>query len=141
MRKPMNLFKTERPALLELKNFAITMGWAIPALLSLLLPWIFNKEFQYWPLYLSAILALFYFVYPMGIYPVYRVWTLMSRSIGWINTRVILALIFYIIILPSGVLLKMFGKLQYRSYEPKAQASYWKTRETHFKNTDLERPF
>ena len=125
----------------ELKDFALTMSWAIPSLFMLLLPWIFDRSISYWPIVVSAVLLVFYFFYPKGIYPIYRVWMFVAGIIGWINTRIILAFVFYVIIFPIGILLRVFGKLQYKSKEDESDSSYWKTREIELKKDDLERPF
>ena len=125
----------------ELKDFALTMSWAIPSLFMFLLPWIFDRSISYWPIVVSAVLLVFYFFYPKGIYPIYRVWMFVAGIIGWINTRIILAFVFYVIIFPIGILLRVFGKLQYKSKEDESDSSYWKTRELELKKDDLERPF
>lgn len=125
----------------ELKDFALTMSWAIPSLFMLLIPWIFDRSISYWPLAVSGVLLTFYFIYPKGIYPFYKVWMLIAGAIGWVNTRIILAFVFYIVIFPIGVLLRIFGKLQYKTREEKSNSSYWKTKEIELKKEDLERPF
>lgn len=125
----------------ELKSFALTMSWAIPCLFMLLLPWIFGRNIQFWPLYISGILMSLYGFFPKAIYPIYHLWMLIAGAIGWINTRVILALVFYLFIFPIGILLRIFGKLQYQPYESDNEASYWKVRDIELKKDDLERPF
>ena len=107
----------------------------------LFLPWVFDRSISYWPIAVSTVLLSFYFVYAKGIYPIYRVWMLFAGTIGWVNTRIILAFIFYIIILPIGYLLRVFGKLQYKTKEDELTTSYWKTKEIELKKEDLERPF
>lgn len=139
-----NMVKREIPKIVtnrELKSFAFTMSWAIPCLFTLFLPWIFDKGINWWPLVISTILMILYFTYPKGIFPIYRGWMTIASVLGWVNTRVILALIFYLIIFPIGILLRIFGKLQYRSSENPNQQSYWKLREIEMKKEDLERPF
>ena len=125
----------------ELKSFAFTMSWAIPCLFTLFLPWIFNKGINWWPLVISSILMTLYFAYPKGISPIYRGWMVIASVLGWVNTRLILALVFYVIIFPIGILLRIFGKLQYQSSENLNQKSFWKSREIDIKKDDLERPF
>jgi len=125
----------------ELKSFALSMSWAIPALFMLLLPWIFDQSIHWWPALVSLLLLTFYFIFPKGIYLIYKSWMAIASVLGWINTRIILALVFYGIIFPIGVLLRLFGKLQYKNSEPEEHASYWKTRDVTLKKEDLERPF
>ena len=125
----------------ELKKFALTMAWAFPILFVIVLPWIFDRSIQLWPLYTSGLLISMYWFYPKAIYPIYALWMLIAGIIGWINTRIILIFVFYFLIFPIGILLRMFGKLQYHSLESKTEPSYWKTRELELKKSDLERPF
>ncbi len=125
----------------ELKSFAFTMSWAIPCLFTLFLPWIFDKGINWWPLVITTILMTLYFAYPKGISPIYRGWMVIASVLGWINTRVILALVFYLIIFPIVILLRIFGKLQYRNSENPNEQSFWKLREIDLKKEDLERPF
>jgi len=117
------------------------MSWAIPSLFMLLLPWIFERNIQFWPLYVSSVLMSLYWLYPKAIYPIYRAWMIFAGVVGWINTSVILAIVFYIFIFPIGVLLRMFGKLQYQPSESNSETSYWKVRDIELKKDDLERPF
>lgn len=125
----------------ELKDFALTMSWAIPSLFMLLLPWVFDHSIPYWPVFVSAVLLSFYLIYAKSIYPIYRVWMIIAGCIGWVNTRVILAFIFYIIIFPIGYLLRILNKLQYKARESETNSSYWKTKPIELKKEDLERPF
>ena len=137
----MNRDKTKLATIRELKSFAFTMSWAIPCLFSLLLPWIFDNAINWWPLVISTVLMTLYFAYPQGISPIYRGWMAIASVLGWFNTRVILAMVFYLIIFPIGILLRIFGKLQYRSRENPNEKSFWKSREIDLKKEDLERPF
>ncbi len=61
--------------------------------------------------------------------PVYIVFIKIAHVLGWINTRILLGLIFYVIITPIGFILKIFGKdLLDRKIELDKQ-SYWIKRE------------
>ena len=136
----MNDSKT-KPSIRELRDFALTMSWAIPALFMFLLPWLFNQPLPWWPVACSIILLFLYLFLPLGISPIYRFWMRIAAVLGWINTRLILAIVFYGIIFPLGVLLRLFGKLQFKMKESKELPSYWKKRETNIDKEDLERPF
>ncbi len=125
----------------ELKQFALTMSWAIPCLFMLILPWLFEHSISWWPLAVSGILVLLYVAYPKGIYPIYRGWMSIASVIGWINTRIILGICFYFIILPMGIFLRIFGKLQYQTKRDPKSNSFWITRNQQIHKDDLERPF
>lgn len=143
MSQSKNTFDKNRATitLTELKQFALTMSWAIPCLFMLLLPWIFTKNIPWWPLVISAILMTLYFIYPKGIKPFYSGWMRIAGVIGWINTRIILAVIFYLFIMPIGLLLRFFGKLQYQPEPRESEDSFWIKRDDKLAKEDLERPF
>ncbi len=108
----------------ELKQFALTMSWALPLFFAVIIPWLFNFNWQYWPLYISAALLVFYVIRPTWLIVPYKFWMTVGGAIGWVNTRLILGLCFYILITPLGLILRLFGKLQYRNgaLKPKTSA-------------------
>jgi len=113
--------------IIELKRFALTAMWVFPAVFMVLLPWLFERQIPWWPAVLSLIMAILYFIYPKWLYYPYRVWMTIAIVLGWVNTRIILGLAFYGLILPIGLLLRLFGKLQYKDgrTDPNQTASFY----------------
>jgi hypothetical protein len=131
-----------------LKEFALTMSWVFPLIFMVLLPWLFDRSVSLslsfcWPLVLSGFLLCLYIVYPPGLYYPYRLWMAIASVLGWINTRLILALAFYGLILPLGLVLRMLGKLQYQANTKNRaqQASLWRKSEEKSAKQQLENPF
>ena len=53
-------------------------------------------------------------------YP-YRVWMLISHVVGWINTRVVLSLVFYFVFTPVALVMRLIGRdTMQRKFEPDA---------------------
>jgi hypothetical protein len=134
--------KSDLPAL---KEFARSMIWAFPLIFMGILPWLFDGPVHWWPAVVSAILALLYFAYPAGLYYPYRLWMAIASVLGWINTRLILGIAFYLLIMPIGVFMRSLGKLQYKTKShnttDKDSKSYWiKSAEKRDKD-NLENPF
>ncbi len=123
-----------------LRRFAAMMMWAFPLFFSLLLPWLFSFALQWWPLAVSLAFGLLYAFAPGFIYYPYRGWMAIAGVIGWINTRLILGITFYGMILPVGTLLRLAGKLQYR-HKARAADSYYLPSESAGDKERLERPF
>jgi multisubunit Na+/H+ antiporter MnhG subunit len=59
---------------------------------------------------------------------------------GWVNTRLILGLLFYLIITPIALLLKLIGKDLIDTKLDNSRASYRTTRELQDKN-HMENPY
>ena len=61
-------------------------------------------------LILAASLILPALMFPRSLEPVYRIWMKAGQVLGWINTRIILSLIFYLLFFPVGLVMRLLGK-------------------------------
>lgn len=96
-------------------------------------PWFF------WFGGVSLLLGVFF---PKIIKPLFIVFTKVAHSIGWFNTRVILILLYYILLTPIGIMMKVFGKDNLNKKINKEEKSYWLKRETIICTKEsLERQF
>ena len=93
----------------ELRNFGLLVGgifgtiglwpvivrgdnlrlWAVVAALALILP---------------ALLA------PGSLRPVHRAWMTIGNALGWVNTKIILGVIFFGLVTPMGLTMRMFRR-------------------------------
>jgi len=74
-------------------------------------PFLFsNVEPRVWALVISAILIGAALINPQILKPAYKIWMRIGAILGWINTRIILAICFYAIIFPIGLVMKALGK-------------------------------
>ncbi|HHZ83426.1 MAG TPA: sxtJ [Nitrospirales bacterium] len=62
-------------------------------------------------------------VFPRSLSPVFRLWMRLGGILGWINTRIILAIGFYGLFMPIGIIMRMMGKDPLRrAFDPKIQS-------------------
>lgn len=59
---------------------------------------------------------LFWIKSKQALAPLYRVWLKVGDTLGWINARIILGALFYLIITPIGLLLRLLGKGHIREH-------------------------
>ena len=64
-------------------------------------------------------------VLPVIIKPFYLLWMYFAVILGWFMTRLILGLLFYIIVSPIGVILRLFGKEFLGLGKKLSNKSYW----------------
>ena len=114
----------KQPDKKELRNFGFITGGMTPVIFGLLLPWLFEHDFPRWPWIVGAILFAWALAMPMGLKHVYRVWMTIGLCLGWINTRIILSIMFYLIILPTGLVIRLFGKDPMARSRNREQKSY-----------------
>ncbi len=94
----------------ELKKFGMVMGTVIPLLFGILLPWMFKKTLLAWPWILGAIFWVSALFFPLLLRPVHIVWMRLSTVLGWLNSKVILGAVFFFLITPIGVIMRIFGR-------------------------------
>ena len=76
-----------------------------------------------WAVGTAAGLLLPAVLFPKVLTPIYRVWMTIGEALGWINTRIVLSLIFYVLFTPFGVVRRVLLKkdpLQL-AFEPEAE--------------------
>jgi fumarate reductase subunit D len=78
---------------------------------------------------IAGLIAILILVFPRGLLPLFVLQTKIATIIGNIISKVVLFLLFYFIVFPIGLLLKVFGK-DLLSKKMKTNAdSYWVNRE------------
>jgi len=96
-----------------------------------------------WPVFLG--LAAFFlttglFAVPL-LRPVYRVWMTFAFILGWINTRIILGIAFFLVLTPIGLLMRLFGKNPIDVRLERERESYWVKRDAPYDPHHSERQF
>ena len=124
----------------NLKKFGITMGIAFLVITLLML-----IRHRHSVIPTSIISALFFVVsltIPGVLKPVYIFWMKLAFVLGWINTRLILIIIFYVLFTPVGLIMRLFRADLLDRKIDRNRDSYWKKREKKvFNPTDYERLF
>ena len=93
----------------NLRKFGITMGVALP-LIALVILFLRHKDILMPCSIVSAMFFLCAWIAPNLLKPVYITWMKLAFILGWINTRVLLLLIFYLIFTPIGLVVRLLGK-------------------------------
>jgi len=101
---------TEHQATLKpLRSFGLIVG-GIFALIGLW-PMLLHRDTpRVWALTLAGLLMVQALLLPRTLGPIYRVWMIAGHWMGWVNTRILLALGFYGIVTPMGLAMRVLGK-------------------------------
>ncbi len=124
----------------ELKQFGYTMGIVL-GVLGMLFLWR-GKEWYLYFIVLSVVFLVPAIILPILLKPIQKLWMAVAILLGWLMTRVILSILFYLVIAPIGLILRLSGKdFLNRSFE-EHNDSYWIPRETVEHNKeDYEKQF
>jgi len=87
-----------------------------------LAPLIRHHPIRMWALGVALVLAVMGLIFPPALKPVYRVWMAFGEALGWVNTRIILTIVYYLLIVPIGLILRATGNDPMRlKIEPDAE--------------------
>ena len=92
-----------------LRKFGFFVGIGLPVLVGLILPLFSGHAFRYWTLWIGLPLLFMAILKPALLFYPYKFWMSIGHILGWINSRIILGLIFVIILLPLSLIMKVLG--------------------------------
>jgi hypothetical protein len=84
-----------------------------------------HREPRWWGLLLAAPLAVLAIARPRWLRPLNVAWTRLGLLLNRITSPVILALVFYLAVVPTGVLMRLFGHDPMRRTRAPDAPSYW----------------
>jgi len=124
----------------KLREFGVTMAVAF-VVISIIIALRHRPVWGY-TIIVSALFFLLSFIAPFILKPAYIVWMKLAFLLSWINTRIILLVVFYLIFAPAGIILRLFKvDLLERKIEKEKQ-SYWKKKGVKlFNPCDYDRQF
>ncbi|MGH8556841.1 MAG: SxtJ family membrane protein [Methylococcales bacterium] len=126
-----------------LREFGFSTAIMIALLFGIFFPVIvFEQAFPELPLafQVSIALATIALILPIILKPVYSVWMFIGFILGWINTRIVLGLVFYILFTPVALCLKLFRVDPMRRKIDNEKASYKKP-STLSPKQQMEKPY
>ena len=92
-----------------LREFGFLIGFIFPILIGWILPFIGGHPFRTWTLSISIPSIILAIIKPsLLLYP-YRAWMKLGHILGWLNSRVVLGLVFLIIFQPIALVMKITG--------------------------------
>jgi hypothetical protein len=91
----------------EIRNFGLIVG----GIFSLIGVWPYFKgeDPRLWAVVIGGALIALGSVLPQSLAPVHRAWMFVGHIMGWINTRILLAIVFYGVITPIGMARRWFS--------------------------------
>ena len=92
-----------------LREFGFIIGFTFPFLIGWILPLIGGDSFKTWTLFISIPSIILAFTNPRFLIYPYRAWMKLGHILGWLNSRIILGLVFLIVLQPIALIMRIFG--------------------------------
>lgn len=125
-----------KPSARELRIFSVALG----CLLALI--GFFSFRASAWlPLAMTLLIVVFGLIAPAAIKPVYLGWMILLFPVRWIVSCLLIAVVYYLVITPIGLALRLLGHdLIGRRFDSQA-TSYWKSERRTRRERDYFRQF
>lgn len=123
-----------------LRQFGVTFGVIIGVLFGLVLPWLFGFGFPVWPWVVALVFFCWALVIPTTLGWFYRLWMRFGFVLNAIMSRVILGIVYYCVVLPTGLIMRIKGRDPMRRGFDSELVSYRIENEAVDKNR-MEKPF
>ena len=124
----------------SMRRFGLVSGTIVLGLFGLILPWLFGRSFPWWPWVVSCVVWGWALLHPGSLRLVYRIWMRIGMVLGWINTWLILGVVFFAVDLPMGLAMRIFGKdPMARRFD--AKMGSYRVKSTNPPKDNITRPF
>ena len=110
----------------ELRNFGFTIGIVLLLIAGVLFYKNNNLFISF--AYIAGVFIVLGFLFPQLLKPIYFIWMIFAVVIGWIMTRLILSILFFVIISIIRLIAGIFGKSFLELNISKDSKSYWNHR-------------
>jgi multisubunit Na+/H+ antiporter MnhG subunit len=138
------MLKEEFKEIKERKKDLIKFGLSVGSVLLIVgfVLYYFEKSSSFYFIIIGGALLLLATIYPKVLKPLNKIWMGLAIILGFVMSRIILTVLFYLVLTPIGLLAKIFGKkFMDLKYDESAE-TYWEERKTNEKNhLDYERQF
>jgi hypothetical protein len=124
----------------ELRKFGLILGALFAAVFAVIPMLRRPPAIHIWPWCVAVILSGLALLRPSMLRYLHSGWTRLGWVLGWINTRLILTLIYVILIVPLGLIMRLFGRDRMaRHFEPNATTYRLISRQRP--SADMEHPY
>ncbi len=122
----------------QLREFGLLIGFGFPLLIGWLLPLLVGHGFREWTLWVGVLGLTLGLTAPRLLHYPYKCWIALGHTLGWVNSHIILGLVFIVVLQPIAFIMRLSG------YDPlrrrrKGEKTYRENRQEH--RTDLTRIF
>lgn len=73
-------------------------------------PLVRQEGIRLWAVILGSLLMVLALLIPGRLGPIYKAWMTAGHVLGWVNTRIILGIIYYGLLTPMGLIMRLAGK-------------------------------
>ena len=93
----------------QLRQFGFIIGIGFPVIIGWIVPAISGHLFRFWSLWIGVPLFILGILRPRLLFYPYQAWMKIGLALGWINSHIVLGLVFLLVLQPISLIMKLFG--------------------------------
>ena len=93
----------------QLREFGFLIGFGFPILIGWIIPAVGGHAFRGWTLWIAIPFLITGILKPRLLFYPYKGWMALGLALGWINSRMILGLVFLLVLQPIALIMKLVG--------------------------------
>jgi hypothetical protein len=136
----MNATVNTNPDKQELRKFGLVFATAMVLIFGLFFPWLLERPWPTWPWIVAAAFAVPALLFPQVLKHVFLVWMKIGHALGWINSRIILGILFFLMFAPVALVLRLLGKDMLKQRLDSAATTY-RIASEQLPRDRMERPY
>ena len=91
-----------------LREFGFIFGVGLPVIIGWFIPSLFGHAPRIWTLFIGIPTLILSFIFPNLLKLPYKIWMKIGLILGWINSKIILGIVFFLILIPISIIMKLF---------------------------------
>ncbi len=93
----------------QLRQFGLLIGIGFPIIIGWILPSLGGHVFRMWTLSLGIPFLILAMIQPFLLINPYKWWMALGHALGWINSHIILGLVFLVVLQPIAFFMRLSG--------------------------------
>ena len=93
----------------QLREFGFLIGLGLPIFIGLIIPLIVGHTLKGWTLWIALPFLVLGILKPQLLFYPYKVWMKIGLVLGWINSLIILGIVFFLVLQPIALIMKFLG--------------------------------
>ena len=93
----------------QLRDFGFLIGFGLPLIIGWLIPSITGHGFRAWTLWISIPTLVIGILSPRILQKPYQAWMQLGHLLGYVNSRIILGIVFVAVLQPIAFVMRAFG--------------------------------
>ena len=93
----------------KLREFGYLIGFGTPIIIGLFIPLLWGHSFKLWTIFVGFPSIFLAIIKPSMLFYPYKGWMALGYLLGWVNSRIIFGIVFFLVIFPIGVVMRLFN--------------------------------